>query len=58
MFTNLRSALLLPLAGSLVPKIHFKLTKKKAKKKPQKRSDIVQSGRWRDSFNSALYTVL
>ena len=32
--------------------------RKKAKKKSRKRSNIVQFGRWRDSFSSALCSIL
>ena len=48
---------LLLLADSLVPKFHFQLSKK-AREKSRKRSDIVQFGRWRDSFSSALCSIL
>ena len=36
MFTNLCLVLLLLLAGSIVPKFHFKLSKKKLKRSPGK----------------------
>ena len=58
-FTNLCLVLLLLLAGSLVPKFHFKrLTKKKAWEKSGKWSDVAQFDRWRDSFSSALCFTL
>ena len=50
MFRNLNLVLLLLLAGSLVPKFHFRLTKKSLREV----REIVQFGRWRDSFSSAL----
>ena len=54
MFTNLCLVLLLLLAGSLVPKFFSFNQRKKAGEKSQKRSDIVQFGRWRDNFSLAL----
>ena len=50
--------LLLLLDGSLVQKFHFQFTKKKTGDKSRKKSDIVQFGRWCDSFSSALCLVL
>ena len=53
-----------PLFGSsvatylLVAKFYFQLEKKKAKKKSRKRWNIEQVGRWRDSFSSALCSIL
>ena len=50
--------LLLLLAGSLQFRNFTFNYRKKAKKKSRKRSNMVQFGRWRDSFNSALYSIL
>ena len=58
MFANLCLVLLLLFADSPVPKFHFQLKKKKTREKSRKRSDKVQFGRWRDSFNSALCSLL
>ena len=58
MFTNLCLVLLLLFADSPVPKFLFQLKKKKTREKSRKRSDKVQFGRWRDSFNSALCSLL
>ena len=54
MFTNLYLVLLLLFAGLLFPKIYFQLIKKETRKW----SDIVQSGRWRDSFQALLFYAL
>ena len=40
-----------------VPNFHFQL-KEKTREKSRKRSDMVQFGRWRDSFSSMLYTPI
>ena len=53
MFTNLCLVPLLLFTASLVPKSHFQLTKKKARKKTWKWADIVQFGRWRDLAKSS-----
>ena len=58
MFTNLHLVLLLLLAGSLQFRNFTFNYRKKAKKKSRKRSNIVQFGRWRDSFSSALCSIL
>ena len=59
MFTNLCLVLPLLLASSLVPKFHFQLKKKTARWRSGKCSNTVQmTGRWRDSFSSALCFVL
>ena len=39
------------------PNFHFQL-KEKTREKSRKRSDMVQFGRWRDSFSSMLYTPI
>ena len=58
MFANLCLVLLLLFAGSLLPKFHFQLMEKKVIKKFWKWSDIVQIGRWRDSFSPAPVFVI
>ena len=46
MFTNLCLVLLLLLAGSLVPKFHFQLTKKEAREKSGKKVGHTISTIW------------
>ena len=50
MFTNLCLVLLSLFANLPVPKFHFQL-KKKTRENSRRKSDIVQFGRWRDSFS-------
>ena len=57
MFTNLCLVLLLLIAGSLVPKFHFQLTKE-SYGEVWEWADTVQVGIWSDSFNSVFYTLI
>ena len=41
-----------------VPDFHFQLKKKKTREKSRRKSNIVQLSRWRDSFSSALCSIL
>ena len=52
MFSNLFLVLLLLLAGSLVPKFQFQVTKKLERGPGNVWTE--QFGKWRDSFSSAL----
>ena len=58
MFTNFSLVLLLLFADLSVPIFHFQLKKKKTREKSRRKSDIVQLSRWRDSFSSALCSIL
>ena len=57
-FTNLCWFFCCYLPARFSSEISLSVIGKKAKKKSRKRSNIVQFDRWRDSFSSALCSIL